>query len=104
MPTGPKSETPPKTEKRITTDGIFIFLPTIIGLKKLSTNPTIKIAQMMRPITCGKSDVTKRKIITGIVMSDVPKVGTKDNIEPEQVLSVIQIIKSVRHPKFHFLV
>ena len=30
--------------------------------------------------------------------------GRSDGIEPEQILSVVQIIKSVRHPKFHFLV
>jgi hypothetical protein len=30
--------------------------------------------------------------------------GTKDGINVNQMVSVIQIIKSVRHPKFHFLV
>lgn len=30
--------------------------------------------------------------------------GHKDGIEPEQVLPVIQIIKSTRHPRFHFLI
>ncbi len=30
--------------------------------------------------------------------------GHKDGVEPDQILPVIQIIKSVRHPKFHFLV
>ena len=78
MPTGPKSEIPPSTEKRIKREDIFIFLLTISGPKKLSIIPTITTAQIKRPTADVVFPVTKRKIIAGTETKEVPKVGIRD--------------------------
>ena len=62
IPTGPKSEMPPKTEKRIKNGGIFILCPTMYGFKTLSPVPTIKIAQISRPIARPVCPVKKKTI------------------------------------------
>ena len=78
MPTGPKSEIPPSTEKRIKRGGMFVFPPTTSGLKKLSIAPTTIVAQTKRPIADVISPVKKRKIIAGIETKAVPKVGIRE--------------------------
>ena len=78
MPTGPKKEIPPNTEKRISNDGIFIVLPTISGFKKLSINPTINIDQTINPIAPTMFPVKNRKTIAGMEIKAVPTVGNKE--------------------------
>ena len=50
IPSGPKSEIPPKTENKIRRGGISIFLPIKRGVKKLSIVETTTIAQIRRPM------------------------------------------------------
>lgn len=79
-PIGPSNTIPPSTEKRINNGGIFIFLPTIIGLKKLSIIPTNITDQIKSPIAGIRWPVAKRKIIAGTVINAVPKVGNREAI------------------------
>ena len=76
MPTGPKSEIPPKTEKRIKRGGRFILLPTTIGFNILSIVPTITTAQIKRPRAFMVCPVAKRNIIAGIETRPLPIAGT----------------------------
>ena len=80
MPTGPKSEIPPKTENKIKRGGRFILLPTITGLNKLSIIPTITTAQAKSPIASIVLPVTKRNIIAGTEIMAVPILGTNEVI------------------------
>src|SRR3989344_8564184 len=78
MPTGPNSEMPPSTAKRIKRGGMFVFLDTKIGLKKLSIIPTTIIAQSKSPTADAVLPVAKRKSIAGRETREVPKVGNKE--------------------------
>ena len=80
IPTGPKSETPPNTEKRIKIEGKFIRFPTMSGPKKLSISPTMITAHAKRPIASPVLPVVNRKIIAGTDTKAVPKVGMKDKM------------------------
>jgi hypothetical protein len=77
MPTGPKREIPPKTENKIKSGGRFILLPTIIGLKRLSTIPTIATAQIRSPIASTVFPVINRNMTAGTEIIAVPIVGTR---------------------------
>ena len=76
IPTGPKNEIPPRTEKRIKRGGRFILLPTTIGLSRLSTIPTITTAQIKSPMAPTICPVRKRNIMAGMDTMAVPMVGT----------------------------
>ena len=78
MPTGPRSDIPPNTEKRMRNGEMWIFVPITRGLKKLSTMPTINTDQRMSPIAGIGFPVKKRKMIPGIETIAVPKVGMSD--------------------------
>src|SRR3989344_5761691 len=80
MPAGPKSEIPPKTERRTKRGGIFVLPPTTSGVKKLSIVPTRIVAQIRRPIAEVTFPVKKRKIIAGTETKEVPKVGIRELI------------------------
>ena len=58
-------------------DGTFIFLPTTIGPRKLSTNPT-KTTDQAKGRWQMPVPMTKRKTIAGIDIKAVPKVGMSD--------------------------
>lgn len=78
IPTGPRREIPPSTEKRIKNGEIFIFLLINIGLNKLSISPTKTTAHIKRPIAGIVCPVAKRKIIAGIETNAVPMEGIRD--------------------------
>src|SRR3989344_7294924 len=80
IPTGPKREIPPRTEKRINKEDIFIFLLTITGPKRLSIVPTIRIAHIRRPMADAVCPSINRKITAGIEIREVPSVGISEVI------------------------
>src|SRR3989344_6555617 len=77
-PTGPKSEIPPNTEKRIKRWEIFVRLLIKRGPKKLSIIPTTTTDQTRRPIAEGIAPVKKRKRIAGTETKAVPTVGIRE--------------------------
>ncbi len=76
-----------------TTTGVQRF--DVDGIKKQSA---VMLEKLFRHIPYNGLVLSRQG--TRVTMN----LGKKDGIEPEQVLSVIQIIKSTRHPKFHFLI
>ena len=98
MPTGPKSEIPPSTEKRIKREDMFIFLLTIIGPSRLSIIPTMTTAQIKRPIPAAVCPVAKRKIIEGTDTKEVPKVGMRDVIAATTPQSAAFGIPKIQSP------
>ena len=80
MPTGPKTEIPPKTENKIKNGGTSILCPTMYGFNTLSPLPTINIAQIKRPIDEPVCPMAKRKITAGTETIAVPRGGTMEAI------------------------
>lgn len=80
IPIGPKRETPPSTAKRISRGDIFVFLPIIIGERKLSIIPTITDDQIASPTAPEVDPVASRNNTAGTETRAVPIVGMSEVI------------------------